>query len=260
MKEPLPVSDRPSVFSERSQIAILWWGIGLAVIYGLAFVFLLHMVPPPDPMWGLERIAAYYSGHRTSIVIGATICAWTGAFMLPILAVLAKQMARVEGGREPIWAWLSLVSGAMMSLFLALPPIMWGAAAFTSGRSADATSALHDLGMLTLVTTDQFYIFLWVAVSVTCWRPATALVSHNPFPRWWGYLSLWMTVMFEAGAFAFLTRTGPLAWDGLLAFWSPLTLFTLWIIIQCRLTLKALRGQMADKIAGQIDVVDATAS
>lgn len=254
------MSDRPSLFSERSQIAIVWWGIALTVIYSLSIVFLLHMVPPPSATLSSAQVAAWYTDHRTDILIGATICGWTGAFMMPILTVLAKQIARVEGGREPIWAWLSLVSGALMSLFLVLPPIIWGAAAFTADRSPDATGALHDLGMLTLVTTDQFYIFVWVAVSVMCWRPATALVPHTPFPRWWGYLSLWITIMFEAGALGFLTRTGPLAWDGLLVFWSPFSLFFVWIVIQCRLLLKALRGQIADKLAAETDVVSTPVS
>jgi len=258
------MSVRPSRFSERSQKAILWWGIGLAVIYSIALIFLLHMVPPPSATWGADRVADWYQQHHTSILIGATICGWSGAFMMPILAVVAVQMARVEGGRYPIWSWLGLVSGALMSLFLALPPLMWGAAAFTPGRSVDATEVMHDLGMFTLTTTDQFYIFLWVGVSVLCFRPSTALVPNNPFPRWWGYLSLWITIMFEAGVFAFLTRTGPFAWNGLLVFWSPLSLFGVWISVQCYLLFKALTAQMADDdpdaVPSELDAVPTTGS
>lgn len=242
----------PTLFSEKSQKAILWWGIGLALAYSFALIFLMHMVPPPSAKWGAGHVAQWYAEHHTSILVGTTISGWTGAFMMPILAVLAVQMARVEGGTYPIWSWLSLVSGAVMSIFLALPPIMWGAAAFTANRgSASATEVMHDLGMLTLTTTDQFYIFLWVGVSVLCFRSATAKVPNNPFPRWWGYLSLWITVMFEAGAFAFMFRTGPLAWNGLLVFWSPLSLFGVWIIVQCRLLFVAIGRQEAARLAGE---------
>lgn len=255
MKNPV------SLFSERSQKAILWWGIGLAVVYGFALIFLMHMVPPPSASWSADRIASWYAEHHTAILAGATVSGWTGMFMMPILAVVAVQMARVERGAYPIWSWLGLVSGALMSIFLALPPIMWGAAAFTSNRgSADATEVMHDLGMLTLTTTDQAYIFLWIAVSVMCFRPATALVANNPFPRWWGYLSLWITVMFEAGAFAYLFRTGPFAWNGLLVFWSPLTLFGVWITVQCVLLFRALTGQMAAKQADAVVADDLVAT
>jgi hypothetical protein len=235
-----------SRFSEQSQRAILWWGIGLAVVYGLALIFLLGMVPPPSPEWSSERVAAWYQEHSTRIRWGAVICGWTSAFMMPILAVVTIQMARVETGGAKIWSVLSLVSGALMSLFLALPPIAWGAAAFSPERNADATALMHELGLLTLTTTDQYYIFMWIGVTVIALRPATQLVKHNPFPRWWGYLSLWITGMFEAGAFAFVPKSGPLAWNGLLVFWSPLSLFGVWITIQSWLVFRALRGQVAD--------------
>ena len=52
--------------------------------------------------------------------------------------------------------------------------------------------------------------------------------------------------MFEAGAIAFIPRTGPFAWNGLLVFWSPLTLFSVWIIVQCYLVLHNLNEQEAD--------------
>ncbi|WP_182379349.1 hypothetical protein [Nocardioides sp. WS12] len=244
------MSATTSLFSVKSQRAILWWGIGLAVAYALALIFLMRMVPPPSADWSAESVSEFYRDHSTSIRWGAVISGWTGAFMMPILAVVAIQMARVETGGAKIWSALSLVSGALMSLFLALPPIFWGAAAFTADREPEITALAHQIGLLTLTTTDQYYIFMWVGVTVLALRPATQLVSNNPFPRWWGYLSLWITVMFEAGAFAFIPKTGPLAWNGLLVFWSPLTLFGVWITIQCWLLFRALRGQEDDQRSG----------
>lgn len=235
-----------SRFSLRSQRAILWWGIAMAVTFALALIFLLQMVPTKNPSWSAEQIADFYADNQTRILWGAVICGWTGAFMMPILAVLAVQMSRVETGGLKIWSALSLVSGALMSLFLALPPLFWGVAAYTAPRrSPEVTAVMHELGTLTLVTTDQFYIFVWIAVTVICLRPATQLVPNNPFPRWWAYGSLWITIMFEAGAFAFAFRSGPLSWDGLLVFWSPLTLFGVWISVQSWLTFRALRLQEA---------------
>jgi hypothetical protein len=240
------MSESRSLFSERSQRAILWWGIGLAVVYTVALIFLLQQVPTKNPAWSAEQVAAWYADNQGKIKWGAVIAGWAGAFMMPILAVFAVQMARVEGGWK-IWSALSLVSGAMMSLFLALPPLFWGVAAYTAPRNdPEVTTLMHELGTLTLTTTDQYYIFMWVGITVIALRPATQLVKNNPFPRWWGYLSLWITIMFEAGAVAFVPRSGPFAWNGLLVFWSPLTLFGVWISIQSWLVFRALRAQAAD--------------
>jgi hypothetical protein len=240
------MSDRPSLFSERSQRAILWWGIALAIIYAVAFIFLLQQVPLKNPAWTPEQVADWYVHNQGKIKWGAVIASWTGAFMMPILTVIAIQMARVETGGWKIWSALSLVSGALMSLFLMLPPMFWGVAAYTAPRrNSEVTTLMHELASLTMTTTDQFYIFMWVGVTVIALRPATQLVKNNPFPRWWGYLSAWITIMFEAGAIAFIPRSGPFAWNGLLVFWSPFLLFTVWITIQCWLVFRALRGQVA---------------
>jgi hypothetical protein len=239
-----------SLFSERSQRAILWWGIGMAVVYTFALIFLLQQVPTKNPAWTAQQVADFYAQNQSKIKWGAVLASWTGAFMMPVLAVITVQMARVETGGWKIWSVLSLVSGAMMSLLLMLPPLFWGVAAYTAPRKdPEVTALMHELATLTLTTTDQYYIFMWVGVTVIALRPATQLVKNNPFPRWWGYLSLWITIMFEAGAVAFVPRSGPFAWNGLLVFWSPLTLFGVWITVQSWLVFRALRAQAAEPTA-----------
>ncbi|WP_236147465.1 hypothetical protein [Mycolicibacterium sp. CH28] len=130
----MPDTVRRSLFSERSQRAIMWWGIGLAIIYTLALIFLLQQVPTKNPQWSAQQVADWYQANQTKIKWGAVIGGWTGAFMMPILAVVSVQMARVETGGWKIWSALSLVSGALMSLFLMLPPLFWGVAAYTAPR------------------------------------------------------------------------------------------------------------------------------
>src|SRR6201984_3865129 len=115
------MSEGRSVFSERSQSAILWWGIGLAIVYFIAFVFLLQQVPLKNPAWSAQQVADWYVHNQGKIKLGAVLCSWTGAFMMPILAVVAIQMARVETGGWRVWRPLSLGSGAMMSRFFMVP-------------------------------------------------------------------------------------------------------------------------------------------
>ena len=235
---------RNVAISERSQRAILWWGIAFAAIYGVALLFLLDMVPPPDATMSAQQVAEWYSERHDGIRIGAMICGWTGAFMLPIFAVLTIQVARVERGHK-IWTVMTALGGATMSLFLMLPPLFWGVAAYTEGRvDSEVTTLMHELGVLTLTTTDQYYIFAWVAIIVISFIKTN--VPHSPFTRWYGYFTAWSAFMFEAGAIAFIPRTGPFAWDGLLVFWSPLSIFSAWIAVTCFQVFRALRAQQAE--------------
>jgi hypothetical protein len=226
--------------SERSQSILVWWAIVFAVIYGIVLWLLLDMVPPPTAKLDATQIAHWYAVRHTKIRIGAVIASWTSAFMVPLSIVVAAQMSRQEKGSK-IWSVMTVVGGGMMSIFLVLPPLFWGVAAFTPTRAPQVTAIMHELGMLTLTTTDQYYVFMWVAVVVISLLPTSA--RNSPFPRWFGYLSAWIALMFEAGAFAFLPRTGPFAWNGLLVFWVPLTLFGVWIAVMCRLLLVALKRQ-----------------
>jgi hypothetical protein len=105
----------------------------------------------------------------------------------------------------------------------------------------EITAIMHELAMLTFVTTDQYYIFMWVAIAVIALIPNT--VVHTPFPRWFGYYTAWTALMFEAGAIAFVTRSGPFAWNGLLAFWSPVVTFFAWMIVMAVLLFKAIALQ-----------------
>ena len=234
---------RNVAISERSQIVILWSFVVFAVIYALALGLLLRMIPPPAANQTAEQIRDWYLARQTGIKLGAMVASWTSAFMVPFWAVVAMQISRQEKGR-PIWTSLTLVSGGLISIFLVLPPIFFGAAAFTPTRAPEVTAIMHQLGVLTLVTTDQYFIFSFIAVVVFCFLPSRA--EHSPFPRWFGYFTIWFTLMGEAGAVAFNFPTGPFAWNGLLAFWIPFGVFGPWLVVFVVLLLRALKRQVRD--------------
>jgi hypothetical protein len=160
--------------------------------------------------------------------------------MLPMAVVVGVQMARLEKG-VPIWSILQLAGGCMMSIFLVLPPIFWGVAAYTPTRAPEVTMIMHELANLTLVTSDQYYIFQMVAIAVV-----GLSFKSDPcpaFPRWFSYFTIWAAIMFEAGAIAFLAKTGPFAWNGLFVFWCPFTIFGAWFFTMSFTLLRAIKHQ-----------------
>jgi hypothetical protein len=226
----------------RSQRVVLCWTFIAAAIYGFVFLFLLHMFPPPSAQWTPAQIAHFYTEHSTDIRVGAVLMSWTSAFAVPFAVVLATQMFRHEDKRAPVWSILGGAGGILMSIFLVLPPIFWGTAAFSPGRPAEITAALHELGLLIFVTTDQYFIFLWVALAVICLLPNPP--ANSPFPRWFGYFTAWTALGIEVGAVAYMTRSGPFAWNGLLAFWLPTFVFFAWMLVVALLLFTALSAQI----------------
>jgi hypothetical protein len=230
--------------STRTQRVLLWWSLAGAVVWVVDLRFLLHMFPPPSATWTSAQIAHFYTQHSTEIKLGAALSSWVAGFFLPLATVIAVQIRRHEKGR-PLWSILCLISGAMVSIFAVLPPILWGVAAFTPSRAPEITATIHELGVLSYITTDQYFVFLWVGVAVICLTPNS--VVHSPFPRWFGYFTIWVTLIIEAAPIAFLTRTGPFAWNGLFVFWVIFIVFGVWAAIQLILLFRAIAGQERDE-------------
>ena len=233
--------------TERAQVIMIWWGLIMMFIYGFTLWLGFDMVPPPTPKLGAEEVAAFYANDNLSKRMAAMICSWTSAFMVPIYTVASIQIARFEDNLQA-WSKLCLISGGMMALFLMLPPLFWGVAAYSPDRPAEITKLMHELGMMTLVTTDQVYIFAMVAIGyVSLSRREHDTLSA--FPRWLGYFTLFAAVAFEVGALAFIPKSGPFSWNGVMVFWMPFWVFGLWVTVFSFFMLKAIKRQAAAKLA-----------
>ncbi len=231
--------------SERAQTIMIWWGLITMFIYGFALWGLMWMVPPPAATLSVSDVAAFYQAHGTQIRLGAAITSWTSAFMVPFSVAVSIQMIRLEQG-VPVWSMLQFAGGILMSIFLVLPPIFWGVAAFSPERAAEATTLMHELALLTLTTTDQFYIFQMVAIT---YLSLTQKVDpRSPFPRWLGYFTAWAALMFEVGALAFLFKKGPFSWNGLFVFWFPFVIFGSWVSVTSISMLRGIARQRAAKL------------
>jgi hypothetical protein len=71
------------------------------------------------------------------------------------------------------------------------------------------------------------------AVQVACFGIAVLLDKRERplFPRWLGYYNLWVALMFTPGTFNVFFHNGPLAWNGIIAWYLPLAVFATWMIV-----------------------------
>jgi hypothetical protein len=210
------------------------------ILFGVSLWAIMQMVPPPSPRLPASAIADFYRHNALQIRIGAMITSWTSAFMVPLALVISAQMQRVDQG-VPLLATAQVIGGAMMSMFLVFPPIIYGIAAFTADRAPEITSMLHEMGSLVLVTTDQYYMFQLFAIIYFCLtRPQDKL---SPFPRWLGWFTLWAGIIYEVGPIGFMFKRGPFAWDGVIVFWMPFVTFGIWVTTMSMLLLQKIKLQ-----------------
>jgi cytochrome c-type biogenesis protein CcmH/NrfF len=68
--------------------------------------------------------------------------------------------------------------------------------------------------------------------------------SEQPvLPRWLGWFNLWAQIIYLPGILIPYFKSGPLAWNGLLAFWIPVVVFTVWLCLITAMLLRAINEQ-----------------
>jgi hypothetical protein len=62
-------------------------------------------------------------------------------------------------------------------------------------------------------------------------------------PRWAGYLNIWTVPLLFPGFAVYVFRSGPLAWNGIFAWWVPVGVFSGWFVVMIALMFRAVREE-----------------
>jgi hypothetical protein len=243
------------VMNATTQRVCAWSGPLLLVFFGLGFLVVAGLIPPPLPNASAEEIRQMYIEGGTQLRIGLVITLVASGFAYPWTVGLAVQMQRIEGRWSPM-ALSQLAAGVVLPLLFAFPIIAWSAASYRAAqRSAEVTQLANDLGWLGFVGIGAPAIVQSLAIAIVVFRDP----RHEPvFPRWVGYFNLWCALLFVPGALVICFHDGPFAWNGLFAFWIPLVLFTAWFVVMTVVLLRAISGQEseADPRSGTVEDLD----
>jgi hypothetical protein len=129
------------------------------------------------------------------------------------------------------------VSGATT---FALADLAWLIAAFRPERDPQLLLLLNDLAYMAFITPVGFVIAQNVCLALGIYLDAQA---EPVFPRWVGHFNILTALLMAPGAFALMYRQGPLAWDGLLAFWGRTGAYILNVAVMFFVVRAALERQ-----------------
>ncbi len=195
--------------SRRIQQACIWAGPAMGVLFVVGFT-VAGFFPPPSPNKSSAEVAAMIDAHRTAIRIGIVICLASCPLLMPFLASFTIQMKRIEGVR-PIMAYTQLALGALATIEFVIPYVFMLASTYRADQNPDVTRALYDLGwffFLGVISTFVLQLVLF-GVAVLIDRRTAPI-----FPRWLGYVNIWLAITFTPASFLVFFKTGPLAWNG----------------------------------------------
>ena len=188
-----------------------WSGIGMLLAFLVMFWFIAGVIPPIDPNDTAAEVAARYTEDGLRIRFGLALMIFFAFAWTPFWSLLARQVRRVEG----YWG--------VMSLTQALNDVFW----------------FIFVGLVGPLIT-QVVILAFVVLFVE----KRAVPS---FPRWFGYFNIWYAILGVPGCAIYLFKTGPLAWNGIFAFWIPLTVFTIWQVVASVMLAKAVDVEAAER-------------
>ena len=231
--------------SARNQRLCAYSGPIMIVLFCIGFWFVAGLIPPPSPSSPAAQVAQFYAHNQTRIRIGLVISMLGAGLALPFPVAITLQLRRIEGSSSPL-SWVNLICGLFNTPLFVFP--MFGIAAATYRpleRSPEITQALSDLGWLPLVGFGAPAILQSIVIGMA------VLGDRRPqpvFPRWVGYFNIWCALLFLPGLLVICFQSGPFAWNGVFAFWLPLTIFGSWFFVMAAVTMKAI-GQEQDELA-----------
>lgn len=228
--------------SAGSQRLCVAMGLPMMVLWLIGFGAFAGFVPPPSPSQTAAEVAAMYRDDTNLIRFGLTLTVIGSALLAPFIAVISVQLRRIEGRSTPL-TYAQLALGASLPVVFILPVMILETATFRLDRPITQIQTLNDLGWIMfigVVTPAALELMLIGIAVLRDRRPEPVL------PRWVGYYNLWVGVLLLPGMATVFVKSGPLAWNGVLAWWVPLTAFGTWVLVMTVVLLKAIAREAAE--------------
>jgi len=225
--------------AKRTLRIVLWIFPAFFGVFGIVFVLLLRVIPPPRPDVGYEYVTHYFEVHRTTILIGlALLCLVFGGHAVAN-GFVTYHMKRMSSG--PVFAYVymgGLAIGTIPGMLLVA--VCWGVAALRPERQPRIIALLYDLGMLSFNGSLGCFATAYLAFAV-----AILVDKNEVFPKWLAYLTIWQIVTEIIATQMWQQTSGPFAWNGSIAFWLAVIVFGVWLNCQFLMLKKATDEHLA---------------
>jgi hypothetical protein len=217
----------------------LWLVPAFGALLLCAFCLSPGFIPPSSPTLTAEEVANFYRHNVGQIRASMLIFNVCGIMFIPFFMVIVVQMQRMANpSRAFAYSYLSAAaSGATM---FALADLAWLIAAFRPERDPQLLLLLNDLAWMAFITPVGFIIAQNFSLALGIYMDAQ---SKPIFPRWVGHFNIASALLMTPGAFALMFLKGPLAWDGILAFWLRVGTYGLYVAVMFFVVRAALARQ-----------------
>lgn len=212
----------------KLQLFGAWSALFYCILFGIGWLgFNGGMFPPHSPSADEATIVAIFQEHTLRIRLCMVSIMFGAMFMLPFAGTLGTQIARIEGG-PGVLTVVAVLGAFANAIFTFYPPIWWLVISYRPERLGAITYFMNDAAWLQFVGAISLFVPIVLAQGIA------ALIDKNEdriFPRWSGYFCLWVFALELPVTMIFFFHAGPFAWNGLIGFWLPATVFFIYFMM-----------------------------
>jgi hypothetical protein len=166
---------------------------------------------------------AFFVEHGLTIKIGfcLLLILLGGAAMTN--GLVAYQIKRMSVGSVFAYGYIGGMGVGALPGFL-LVSVCFLTAAFRPDRDPDLISLLYDLGMLSYNGSLGCFTAAYLVFAI-----AILYDKNQIFPAWFAYVTIWQIITEVIATQMFVFDSGPFAWNGSIAFWWAVVVFSVWL-------------------------------
>jgi hypothetical protein len=233
-------ADTVAAPSARSNVdlKICFWVVpAFYTLFGLIFVPLTRVMPPPRPDVTVDQIVHFTQQHGLTIQVGFALLMVVIGFAGVANGIVAYEIKRMSVSPVFAYAFLgALAVGALPGCLMAA--ISFLAAVLRPDRDPQIVAMLYDLTFLSFVGSLGCFSAAYLVFAI-----AILLDRNAIFPKWLAYVSIWQIVTEILAAPVFVFRSGPFAWNGSISFWMGTAIFGFWEVCVIVMLKKAVDRQ-----------------
>jgi hypothetical protein len=223
-----------------SEALCVWSGLACVLFLGAGFL-IAGLIPPPSPADSPAEAAAYWRHDLDARRVGITLLVIGSTLFVTFGAAVATQLRRIEGPGSPA-AFVALAAATVTATTAIVYAMFMMVIVFRPEMPDDLIRAISDLAWLPFVALWSPGALQAIAVGVA------VLGDRRPeplLPRWVGWFSFWMAFTSLAGSLVPFFRTGPMAWNGFVAFYVAASVFFAWYVVMFVVLRRGLRAGRA---------------
>ncbi|KAF2497517.1 hypothetical protein BU16DRAFT_505930 [Lophium mytilinum] len=210
-KETHPFLLSPSAFAKFAAICG-----PLAIVFFFIMLPAASFLPPISPHRSAEAVAHHYQRHETGLKGGIALMTFVGFFFPMYTSAIGGQMSRIPGVPTTVLN-AQLLGGCLGGLFLTLPAYFFATGVYRTDRAPELIQLLNDLSWIFFAMPFASLLCQDLAFS---WAVLLDRREKPLYPRWLAFLTTALTLCFWPALGVHCVKSGAIAWNGGLAFWT----------------------------------------